>query len=138
MGASWDDLKDVYEKQVRSVLEFGVPVWNSSITKQEVVDIERVQKAFLRIVLDQDYKDYENALMKLEMDTLEKRRTKICFTFALKASKDPKHYKWFKLNLDPLETERYCCPEARLKRFLTSPIPYLTSLLNSMPEENFI
>ena len=40
MGASWDYPKNVYEKQVRSVLEFGVPVWNSSITKQEVVDWE--------------------------------------------------------------------------------------------------
>ena len=85
MGASWDDLKDVYEKQVRSVLEFGVRVWNSSITKQEVVDIEPVQKAFLRIVLDQDY---ENAMVKLEMVKLEKRRTKIFES--IKRSEDPK------------------------------------------------
>ena len=46
-GASLDDLKDGYIKQVRSILEFGVPVWNCGITLEEVTDIERVQKAFL-------------------------------------------------------------------------------------------
>ena len=46
-GANIDDLKDVYYKQVRSVLEFGVPVWNCSLTKDDCSEIERVQKAFL-------------------------------------------------------------------------------------------
>ena len=32
-GASLVDLTDVYIKQVRSVLEYGVPVWNSNLTK---------------------------------------------------------------------------------------------------------
>ena len=50
-GASIDDLIAVYTKQIRYVLEFGVTVWNSSITKDESLDIERVQKAFLQIEL---------------------------------------------------------------------------------------
>ena len=50
-GASLDDLKDVYYKQVRSIVEFAVPVWNSNITKKEIYNLERVQKAFLHIVL---------------------------------------------------------------------------------------
>ena len=50
-GASIDDIVDIYEKQVRSVLEFGVPVWNSGITKEESLEIERVQNSFLHIVL---------------------------------------------------------------------------------------
>ena len=44
LGASTEDLKDVYCKQVKSILEFGVPVWNSALTKEHVADIERVQK----------------------------------------------------------------------------------------------
>ena len=32
LGADRDDLKDVYIKQVRSILEFAVPVWHSSLT----------------------------------------------------------------------------------------------------------
>ena len=30
-GASKEDMVDIYTKQVRSVLEFGVPVWNSAL-----------------------------------------------------------------------------------------------------------
>ena len=43
-GANLEDLTDIYVKQVRSILEFGVPVWNSGLTQEEVSDIERVQK----------------------------------------------------------------------------------------------
>ena len=32
MGASVEDLKDVYLKQVRSVMEFDVPAWNGALT----------------------------------------------------------------------------------------------------------
>ena len=44
MVASEDDLKDVFIKQVRSVLELAVPVWNAAIRQEEKRDIERVQK----------------------------------------------------------------------------------------------
>ena len=135
MGASHDDLKDVYEKQIRSILEFGVPVWNGAITKQQVQDIERVQKTFLRIVLGQEYQSYDNALEILKMDTLVSRRKKLCETFAVRAANDPKFSKWFKINDNQLatNTERFCTPEARLNRYRTSPIPYLTRLLNNIP-----
>ena len=62
-GANLNDLKEVYyTKQVRSIFEFGVPVWNSSLTNEESADIERVQKAFLHLALGAQYVDYENAL----------------------------------------------------------------------------
>ena len=51
LGASQADLKDTYCKQVRSILEFGVPAWNYGLTKQQTSDIERVQKSFLYFVL---------------------------------------------------------------------------------------
>ena len=44
MSASMEDLKDIYVKQVRSVLEFAVPTWNSALAEVEKKDIERVQK----------------------------------------------------------------------------------------------
>jgi hypothetical protein len=50
-GANLEDLTDIYTKQVRSVLEFGVPVWNYGLTVAEKQDIERVQKSFLYIAL---------------------------------------------------------------------------------------
>ena len=61
-GANIEDLTDVYIKQVRSVLEFGVPVWNSNIKKEEILDIERVQKCFLNLTLGNLYTSYKAAL----------------------------------------------------------------------------
>ena len=97
-GANIDDLKDVYYKQVRSVLEFGVPVWNCSLTKDDCSEIDRVQKAFMYIALENSYCVYNKALEKMQIETLETRRTQICVKFATKASKHPKHQTWFKTN----------------------------------------
>ena len=44
MGATLEDLKDVYLKQVRSVLELAVPAWNGALTQTDGKDIERVKK----------------------------------------------------------------------------------------------
>ena len=44
MGATLEDLKDVYLKQVRSVLELAVPAWNGALTQTDVKDMERVKK----------------------------------------------------------------------------------------------
>ena len=132
-GANMDDLIDVYLKQVRSVLEFGVPVWTSNLTKAEVHDIERVQKSFLHVLLGDDYSTYEEALEVSNLDSLECRREKLCLNFAQKAVKHPTHSKWFIPESKPgtrsVKTE-YMKPLGRLKRFKKSPIPYLTSLLN--------
>ena len=35
---------DAYIKEVRSTLEQSVPVWNSGLTKEQIISIERVQK----------------------------------------------------------------------------------------------
>ena len=114
-------------------MEFSVPVWNSSLTKEDSSDIERVQKAFLHLVLGDGYSDYTNALIKLDLETLESRRVKLCTTFATKSAKHPKHQTWFELS-DAPETRSikpvYKVPLHRLKRYKNSPIPYLTRLLN--------
>ena len=134
-GANLDDLKDVFIKQIRSVLEFGTPVWNCGLTKAESLDIERVQKAFLHIALGNDYKCYENALKKSNLESLEQRRTQLCTTFAKKALKHPKHQAWFQPNHGVPDTRstkpNLKIPLHRLARYRDSPIPYLTNLLNS-------
>ena len=108
-------------------------MWNSGLTKEDSHEIERVQKSFLHIILDKNYTNYDSALEKLEMETLEERRTRICQNFATKASKHPKHQSWFKTN-EPIATRsvkpHYREPLSRLSRYKDSPIPYLTNLLN--------
>lgn len=135
-GANLDDLTDVYTKQIRSVLEFGAPVWNSNLTQEEVASIERVQKSYLHIVLGAQYHSYESALKTANLESLEERRTQLCLKFAIKASKHPKHQNWFVGNTPSgadtrSEKVHFRPPLCRLKRYVKSPIPYLTNLLNS-------
>ena len=66
-GARLSDLIDIYIKQVRSILEYGVPVWNSGLTLEEIADIKRVQKPFLHIVLEQVYQDYQPKWVTLKI-----------------------------------------------------------------------
>ena len=50
LGASQSQMLDVYIKQIRSVLELAVPAWHPSLTLEEKIIIERVQKTALHII----------------------------------------------------------------------------------------
>ena len=56
-----EKLVDVYKKEVRSLLEYAVPVWHSSITNVQSKQIERVQKQAFRIILEHNYLSYDVA-----------------------------------------------------------------------------
>ena len=124
---------DIYNKQCRSIVEFAAPVLNGAITDNEILEIERVQKIALHIILGDQYVTYRNALTKTNLETLENRRAKLCLNFARRAENHTKHMQWFKLR--PKTTTRqnnykYWSVNARTDRLKRSPIPYLTNLLN--------
>ena len=97
-GASLSDLIDIYVKQVRSILEFAVPVLNSTLTCTEINDLERVQKSFLHILLGIAYTSYSSALFFSGLECLADRRTNLCKKFALKTYNNSKHRHWFAIN----------------------------------------
>ena len=57
-------------------------VWHASLTQQNSDDLERLQKTFVKLILKKEYNNYENALLKLNLDTLASRRKKISLKFA--------------------------------------------------------
>ena len=63
-------------------LQYDIIIINDSI--------ERFQKMSLHIILGEKYRNYETAMRKLGLETLESRRAKVCFTFAKKAEKNIK------------------------------------------------
>ena len=133
LGANKEELVDIYNKHCRSILEFGVPVWHGAITNNERVDIERVQKVALHIILGCKYENYRNALQETKLETLETRRDKLCLKFAKKAEQNPKHRQWFKMRPKTStrnENPKYWSVIARTDRLKKSPIPHLTELLN--------
>ena len=97
LGANNEELLDVYIKQVRSVLELAVPVWQPGLTQLETQQIERVQKCAMHIILGENYIDYYDASEKLNCDTLVSRRIKLCNKFKKEASKSTRYRIWFTL-----------------------------------------
>ena len=142
LGATDEELLDVYYKQVRSVLELAVPVWEPALTKQEARQIERIQRCALHIILGDRYQEYSNALNTLGCVRLSTRRVILCEKFGRKAANSPKYSTWFSLNTAPppsVNTRRknknhskYIPVQTRTVRYNKSPIPYLTELLNNM------
>ena len=136
LGANHTDLLDVFFKQIRSVAEFAVPVWNSSLTGEDISKLERIQKVALHIILGEEYSSYTSALKALGVEKLSVRRKKICLQFAKKSQKHQKFSKWFKpskpnLNIITRQKKSKFCPVICKKaRFEKSPLNYLTQLLN--------
>ena len=85
-----EDMINIYVLYIRSVLEQSSVVWNSSITKGEQLDIERVQKCTLRIILKDDYTSYLESLEMTGLQTLKARRNQLSLTFAMKCTKNEK------------------------------------------------
>ena len=100
LGTRHDDLIDVFVKQIRSIAEFAVPVWNSSssLTGEEISSLERIQKTALHIILGDQYHSYSSALRTTGLVKLSERRRNICKKFAKKAQKHSKFSKWFRPN----------------------------------------
>ena len=126
-------LFDVYIKEVRSLLELAVPVWHSGLTKQQSNDIERVQKLAFRIILGDNYANYETACDILYADTLETRRIKLCSKFAAKNLKS-EHPMFQKVGTHANTRQKsdlvkeYRC---NFGRYQKSSIPFLAKLLNT-------
>ena len=129
-----EDLVNIYILYIRSVLEQSAVVWHSSITKGEQMDIERVQKCALKIILKEKYDGYENALHSCSLDSLKARRKKLCLNFARKCIKHDKTQHIFPLNSNASSDrvgEKFEVTFARTSRLANSAVPYMQRLLNA-------
>ena len=135
LGANTNDLLDVYCKQIRSLLEFSAPVWHSSLSGEDRLKIERVQKSAFRIILSEKYNSYNTALKLLHMDSLFSRRNKLCQKFAMKSQKHTKFSKWFKPKVNKSthrgHSTKFHNLFSRTKRFEKSPINFRIKILNN-------
>ena len=142
LGASVDELMDIYDKQIRCMVEYASPVWTANLTQAENNQIERVQKAAFAIMLGDGYISYGSALKYLSRTTLCNRRSDINLKFAKKCLKSEKYKYWFcdySVSDQASKTRSVKddlllrTVQARTKGF--TPIAYLTRLLN---EQNWV
>ena len=133
-GVSTGDLVQIYTLSIRSVVEQCAVVWHSSITQKERIELERIQKVALRIILKQDYVGYNHALKTTGLETLNDRRQKLCLNFAKKCVRNEQTKKMFPVKNHQRNTrkqEKYVVPFSKTERFGKSAIPYMARLLNS-------
>ena len=122
---------------IRNVLEQSCVVWHSSLTEEDKIKLERVQKASLRIIMSDAYLNYENALQKLNLETLDQRRMQLCEKFAKSCLKSTYTSNMFPVNVQynqdriQKQSENYKVQFARTERLKVSAIPYMQRLLNS-------
>ena len=128
---------DLYIKEIRSLLELAVPAWHSGLTCKQSVDIERVQKVAVQVILS-DCKSgiseftYDMAMVILDLEPLQVRRERLCLGFAKKTIKS-RHSDMFLSNLSQYKTRgksAYHEVACNTKRYYNSPLNYLTRLLN--------
>ena len=136
-STSIEDKKSIYILYIRSILEQSSVVWHSSLTQENCEDLERVQKAAVRIIIGNNYTNYEDALIKVNLDTLESRRKELCTKFANKSSKSlneraknmfPRKEKIHQMN--KRNEEVFIVNYANTERLKKSSIPYMQRILN--------
>ena len=127
-----EDMIEIYTLYIRSILESSAVVWHSSITQEEVIELERVQKVALRVILSSEYENYGNALTLSGLSTLEQRRITLCKKFAISCTKSHKTSDMFPLNPSTADTRhhgKYLVQQATTSRLKDSAIPYMQRLL---------
>ena len=125
---------DYYLKEVRSLAEQGVPIWNSGLNKSQVKEIEKIQKVALKIILGQQYESYTSACLRFGLQKLSVRRLEISTKFAIKLYKSKRCEEFFSpavRNVNtrsegPLLLEDRC----NTRRCYGAPHNYLTRLVN--------
>ena len=134
-GASIEDKKIIYYAFIRCRLEQSASVWHSSLTKENINDLERVQKNAVRIILKNEYNGYKNSLEKLDMETLSERRNNLCLNFAIKCTKNKRLSKMFPINenahqMIPRLQQKFKVQYANTERLRKYSIIYMQNLLN--------
>ena len=139
-GANREEMVHIWIVYCRSTLEQSAVVWAGSLSEKNKEDLERTQKSFAKLVLRKEYQDdnenaYENALIKLNLQSLEQRRKELCLQFAKDSIKNGILNDLFEENSDKHEMktrhhEKYDVLKSNKDRMRKSGIVYMQNLLN--------
>ena len=131
-GFTVEELIHVYKTMLRPVVEYGCPVYHSSLTDDQDERLERLQDHALKSVYGT-----ERSARKLRGDaglvTLRERRENIVKKFAIKCANDPAFDHWFpkrQVNRVTRNNDLYLEEKARCERLKNSPLFYFRRILN--------
>ena len=129
-----EDLKLIYIMYIRSILEQSCQVWHHSLTKDNINDLERIQKSALKIIFNEEKLNYNEALKQINLQTLHSRREYLCLKFAENCLQNEKTKKMFpvKSTLSKArKKEKFAVKFARTNRLKQSAIPQMQRMLNA-------
>ena len=130
-----EHLKHIYKTFIRSNLEFSSTVWHSSLSVADKQDLERVQKAAVKVILGKEYVDYSKALNDLNLESLDKRREGMALKFVKNSLKNDNFSKLFPLRrakhvMESRKSEKYLVNPSKNCRYADSAVPFLQRMLN--------
>ena len=125
---------DYYLREVRVLVEQGVAIWNAGLTRGQINDLEKIQKAALKIILGEEYLSYTSACEQFDVIPLSERRLDLCKNYALKLYASDRSSDFFQHSTKDINTrgdqdpllENIC----RTTRCYNAPHNYLTRLVN--------
>ena len=128
-------LLHLFKTQVRGCLEYCSTVWHSGLTDADSKDIERIQRAAMRVVMGNKYEGYDEALKLMKLDSLKQRREKMALKFAQKSLKQERFSRFFPLytskhGMKKRSPKKYIVNHTNTERYRKSAVPYLQRLLN--------
>ena len=129
VGVSREDLLDIYILFIRSVTEYCAVSFHSSLTGQQSNKLEKIQKTCLKVILGEDYLNYQTALDYFGLQSLSDRRLKRCLDFSLKCIKHPRNRRLFPQSPNS-KSEPFTVNFARTSTYQDSAIPFCQKLLN--------
>ena len=126
-------LNDIYQKEIRSILEFAVPVWTGALTDQDSERIESIQKRVFKLILQNKYTSYKDACKQFKCETLKDRRKKLCLKFSKKEyKKEQSIFTKVQPKMKTRHTKKKIVKEflCHSNRYYRSALPFLSRLLN--------
>ena len=140
-GSSLEDMVHLWKVYCLSILEQSAVVWGAMLTEENKEDLERTQKSFAKLVLEENYSTYLESLQFLGLETLESRRKKLTLKFAKDSLADG-HFsdlitrKQNKKGTETRNKEYYNVTFANTERYKNSPILTMQRLLNEDKQKN--
>ena len=134
-AAPAEDMLTIFQIYIRPILEYVCAVWHSSLTKHQSHQIERIQKRTCKVILGNDYQDYESALRELKISSLADRREDLVLKFGQQVLNSERHrhmlpeQRSVKHNLR--HSNKFPTPMCKTNRFQNSTIPFIINKLNS-------
>ena len=139
-GSTPEEMVHLWKTFCRSILEQSCVLWDGGLTAENRRDLERTQKTFARLVLEENYRNYKRALTVLQIPTLQDRRKELTLRFAETGIMDgtltdlfPRKQK--RHNMETRTGTSYKVTHANTTRFQNSPVITMQRMLNEKQKD---